>query len=115
MRFIWFRVLARVSHDGKPPVEVALSLTIRQTIAALLAQKEHTAKELALTLALTPQEVRDHLEHLRKSLKKSLLVRPARCRECGFVFTGRTRLDAPGRCPRCRKQRLEGPWLRLSA
>jgi predicted Zn-ribbon and HTH transcriptional regulator len=91
-----------------------LSLTIRQTIAELLRQKEHTAKELALILALKPREVREHLEHLRKSLKKSLLVRPARCRDCAFVFTGRSRLDQPGRCPCCRKQRLEGPWLKVA-
>lgn len=85
--------------------------TIRQTIAELLTGREQSARELAETLLLTPSEVEAHLGHLARSLKGRLTVRPARCRDCGFSFRQRRRLDAPGRCPSCRGQRLEGPWF----
>ena len=90
-----------------------MSPTIRQTIAILLEQKHSSAIELAQALCLTPKEVQEHLEHLSGSLKNRFLVEPACCRDCGFVFKKRDRLDPPGRCPRCRSQRVEGPWFGL--
>jgi predicted Zn-ribbon and HTH transcriptional regulator len=55
--------------------------------------------------------VEDHLLHLRKTLKNRLKVSPARCRQCGYTFKDRQRLDSPGRCPRCRRELVEGPWF----
>ncbi len=90
-----------------------MALTIRQTLARLLEQKDYTARQLADALDLTPREVEDHLVHLRRSQGRRLIMEPARCRGCGYRFKGRTRLDAPGRCPRCRGQRIEGPYFGL--
>jgi len=79
---------------------------------SLLEQDERSARELSEILLLTQPEVESHLSHVLRSLKKRLRVNPAQCRDCGYVFSGRARLDAPGRCPRCRGQRVEGPWFR---
>ncbi len=90
-----------------------MSLTIRQTIVNMLREQELSALDLAEALLLTRREVHEHLPHLRRSLKKALRVRPARCRLCGYVFRDRSRLDAPGRCPRCRGELVDGPWFRI--
>jgi len=90
-----------------------LRLTIRQNMRQMLEQGPWSAQELASALLLTPGEVEGHLGHLKQSLKKRLLVEPACCRDCGYLFARRTRLDAPGRCPVCRGQRIDGPWFRV--
>ncbi|MCB2187420.1 MAG: transcriptional regulator [Deltaproteobacteria bacterium] len=92
-----------------------MSRTIRQSISALLEEQELSARDLALTLALTVREVEEHLAHLERSLGQRLVIHPAVCRNCGYEFRSRRRLDAPGRCPRCRQQRLDGPWFRVGS
>ncbi len=92
-----------------------MSATIRQVLATLLENGEYSARDLARELRLTPREVEEHLVHLRRSRKSHLRITPARCRGCGFTFSSRERLAAPGRCPRCRQQRIQGPWFRLQA
>ncbi|MFZ5585514.1 MAG: transcriptional regulator [Thermodesulfobacteriota bacterium] len=88
--------------------------TLRQTILELLALGERSAEDLARTLLITPREVEEHLPHLARSHKGRLRVSPARCRHCGYVFSDRRRLDAPGRCPRCKREQVEGPWFSLA-
>ncbi|HEX7184822.1 MAG TPA: hypothetical protein VF756_23550 [Thermoanaerobaculia bacterium] len=60
----------------------------------------------------------DDLRHLERSLrrgKERLRVDPARCLACGFVFEDRAprRFQAPGRCPRCRSERIAEPRFRV--
>jgi predicted Zn-ribbon and HTH transcriptional regulator len=93
----------------------AMSLTLRQTLALILSQRECSAYELAEELMLTPAEVESHLGHLKLSHKNKFQMRPARCGACGYVFKNRKRLDAPGRCPRCKAERAEGPWFSINA
>ncbi len=90
-----------------------MSPTLRQTLAALLESGEHSARSLAEALLLTPAEVEAHLAHLKRSHKNRFKVRPAVCAACDYRFNRRSRLDAPGRCPRCKAQRVEGPWFSL--
>ena len=90
-----------------------MSATIRQQIVRLLEIQSLGARDLAEYLALTPREVEGHLTHISRSLKKRLQMEPAKCRQCGYVFKGRSRLDSPGRCPKCKAQRVDGPWFRV--
>lgn len=83
-------------------------------MARLLEREPLSARDLAEALAITPREAEAHLAHLRRSLGKRLEVLPAECRACGYEFGGRKRLDAPGRCPACRGQRVDGPWFRVA-
>lgn len=92
-----------------------MSLTLRQTMIHLLEREELTAVDLARMLLLTPREVEEHLPHLQKSLKDRLEISPAHCRQCGYAFRERRRLNTPGRCPRCRRELVEGPWFRVRA
>ena len=101
------------TQDARLGSSFVLPLTIRQTIAQILTQGPWSALELAGELLITRREAEEHLSHLQRSLGKDLVVAPAKCRGCGYVFTKRSRLDAPGRCPACRGQRIHGPWFEV--
>ena len=54
------------------------------------------------------------IQQVERSLRRGstrLAVEPARCLSCGFVFRERAarHLHAPGRCPRCRSERIADP------
>jgi predicted Zn-ribbon and HTH transcriptional regulator len=86
--------------------------TIRRRITTLLKETRLTGKELSGQLRIPERDVYEHLEHIRKTMNKGeykLLVTPARCDRCGFVFTKRGRLKKPGKCPICRNEALEEP------
>lgn len=87
-----------------PPEPVERHETVRHLLSAVLREHTLSAKEMSVYLRIPEREVYEHLEHIRKSLGKSdyhLLVTPAQCERCGFVFRKRTRLAKPGKCPMC--------------
>jgi predicted Zn-ribbon and HTH transcriptional regulator len=91
--------------------------TIRQQIIALLTDNEMDAKELSQTIGVREKEVYEHLPHIARSVaaqKKKLVIQPARCLTCGYVFKNRTRFTRPGRCPHCKKSHLDQPKYRIS-
>jgi predicted Zn-ribbon and HTH transcriptional regulator len=68
-----------------------------------------TVRELSQLAGLAERAVHQHLEHLIKSVKAEggkIVVHPAECMGCGFVFEDRTRVSRPGRCPECRGSRI---------
>jgi len=58
--------------------------------------------------------IEDDIRHLIRSLKRSsefrLLVRPAKCHTCGFVFSVE-HLHKPGKCSRCRETWIAEPLV----
>lgn len=94
--------------DGAP----GRTQTLRQALLALLREGSRTAYELSRLARLREKEVATHLEHVVRSLRHAderLVVTPAVCRGCGFVFRDRRRLTRPSGCPRCRSQTVEAP------
>jgi transcriptional regulator len=86
--------------------------TLRRRIVSLLKEQSYTGRELSGQLRITERDVFDHLEHIRKTMNKGdcrLVVTPARCNCCGFVFTKRGKLRSPGKCPLCRSESPEEP------
>jgi transcriptional regulator len=86
--------------------------TIRHRIIGLLKERPYGGKELSGYLRVPESDVYDHLEHIRKTINKrdiKLVVTPAHCDKCGFVFNKRERLKRPGRCPMCRCESPEEP------
>jgi len=90
-------------------------LTVRQRIADLLSHEELSLADLAGRLGLPIKEVLPHLDHVRRSVRPPLrfLVEPAGCESCSFTFKDRRRLSPPGRCPRCRSNRILEPRYRI--
>jgi predicted Zn-ribbon and HTH transcriptional regulator len=75
-----------------------------------------SAKEISFAIRRPEKEIKNHLEHIRKSLRtegRRMTQIPAECRGCGFVFRKRDRLKAPGRCPVCRGESISDPFFRI--
>jgi len=75
----------------------------------MLRQEQLTTFDLAEILGIKEKEIADHLEHVAKTVKASLRIEPARCRQCGFVFSRKKQFKSPSRCPECHGQQIERP------
>jgi predicted Zn-ribbon and HTH transcriptional regulator len=85
--------------------------TVRHELVSLLSAGTFSGKGLSGLIGISEKEVYEHLEHVRKSLGSGmrLVITPAECRRCGFVFSKRERLRKPGRCPVCRAESISEP------
>src|SRR4030067_1133308 len=95
-----------------PVVPVERHETIRQQIIFLLKERPFSAKGISAEVRISEKEVYGHLEHIQKSIdvmECRLIVTPAECCKCGFVFKKRERLKKPGRCPVCRRESITKP------
>jgi predicted Zn-ribbon and HTH transcriptional regulator len=91
--------------------------TIRQKIISLLIDEELTAREISGEVGISEKEVSDHLAHIARSVAsqdKNVMVTPANCLACGYVFEDRKRFTRPGRCPQCKKSHIQSPRFRIS-
>ena len=86
--------------------------TVRQEIIAQLVQGPNSARDISAAVSISERDVYDHLEHIRKSISQSgrhLVVTPAECKKCGFVFAKRDKLKRPGKCPVCNGESIHEP------
>jgi predicted Zn-ribbon and HTH transcriptional regulator len=83
--------------------------TIRKEMIALLSTGEWTALDLSQAIHITEKEVYHHLEHVIRSLRGNLGIKPPSCLGCGFTFTKRKAVRAPSRCPLCKSERIKEP------
>ena len=90
-------------------------MAYRRGLIDILSAGPRTASSLARELGLHRQDMEDDLAHMVKSARAVghlVIVEPARCKACGFVFDT-SRLTRPGRCPSCRSTRLYEPLIRV--
>ncbi len=90
-------------------------MAYRKDLIALLAGGPRTASSLARELGIGRRDIEDDLRHAIRSAEAAghvVVVEPARCKGCGFVFD-RSTLTKPGRCPSCKGSRLFEPLLRI--
>ena len=86
----------------------------------MLSRQEYSFEQLRQELQLSVRELEDHLRHLERSVRRGddeLKVIDAKCLACEHVFRGRTpkRFSTPGRCPRCRSERVLPARLRIES
>jgi predicted Zn-ribbon and HTH transcriptional regulator len=96
----------------EPVTPIATHDTSRHAIIAELLQGPCSARDLSAAVSISEREVSVHLEHIRKSLvaaKRHLVVLPAACKKCGFVFAKREKLKRPGKCPVCKGESIQEP------
>jgi predicted Zn-ribbon and HTH transcriptional regulator len=87
-------------------------LTLRQQMVQLLAEGRYRAREISQELGIREKEVYDHLPHIARSLEhraQKLMVEPASCLSCGYLFRKRGRFEKPGKCPLCKAQHIREP------
>jgi predicted Zn-ribbon and HTH transcriptional regulator len=90
--------------------------TTRQQMILLLSEGNCTARDLSQTLGVREKEVYAHLAHIARSVVpkgQRLLTISSRCLSCGYVFDTRKRFTKPGRCPKCKSERIEEPRYRI--
>jgi predicted Zn-ribbon and HTH transcriptional regulator len=90
--------------------------TVRRRILAELEDGPLSSRDLSGLVGIPEKEVAIHLEHIRQSLHRigtRIVVRPAECVKCGFVFDKRGRLTRPSRCPVCRSESIHPPLFSL--
>ena len=91
--------------------------TIRQQMITLLSQGVYSARGLSQMLSIQEKEVYDHLSHIARSVVSQgnrLIVIPSQCLVCDYVFDERKRFTRPGRCPRCKGERIEHPRYQIA-
>jgi len=93
-------------------------MTRRQKIIKLLEERDCSVSELAMMLDMrgrgSKKVVLEDLRAIAKILKregKVLLIQPAVCRKCGFIF--KAEINIPSKCPRCKSQWIEEPRFKI--
>ncbi len=87
----------------------------RKDLIALLTERPRSVSSVARELGLRRGDVDEDFRHAIRSARAAghhVVVEPARCRTCGFVF-GEDRLSKPGKCPVCRGTRLVEAQVRV--
>ena len=85
--------------------------TIRRELMRLLEDGELSVSALSKEIRLSEKEILYHLEQLR--LSGALIIIPAECRDCGYVFVKRERVGKPGKCPKCKGTHIEQPLFSM--
>jgi predicted Zn-ribbon and HTH transcriptional regulator len=104
-------------RDREPP-GLGATRTLRQRLRGLLLREELSFGALRELLGVGVRALEEELRHVERTARgagERLRVVPARCLACGFVFRerGARHLHAPGRCPRCRSERIADPAFRI--
>jgi predicted Zn-ribbon and HTH transcriptional regulator len=100
----------------KPAIPKERQETIRQQIHSILGGQALSAKEISAHISVSEKEVYEHLDHIQKTVNKSgftLIITPAECRKCGFVFRKREKMKKPGKCPICRGESIKEPLFSI--
>jgi predicted Zn-ribbon and HTH transcriptional regulator len=89
-------------------------LTLRRQLREVLATPR-TASSLARELGLRRGDIEEDLQHAIRSARAAgdrVVITPARCKSCGFVFD-QDKLSKPGKCPACRGTRIYEPMVAI--
>ena len=93
--------------------------TRREKIVKLLSEHEDmTLQELADLINVPVKTIVQDIDSVRKTIKydnKRIEVRPAVCLNCNFVFSGRSRVSDPHKCPECHSERISPQKFRISS
>ena len=90
-------------------------MTFRRDLVKILSAQPRSVSSIARELGLDRRDVEDDLRHAIRSAQAAghtVVVEPARCKQCGFVF-GDDRLAKPSKCPECKGTRLFEAQIRI--
>ena len=90
-------------------------MTVRRQLRDVLATPR-TLSSLARELGVRRDQMEEDLRHAIRSARAAgerVLIEPARCKTCGFVFDAE-RLTKPGKCPECRGSRILEPLISIA-
>lgn len=88
----------------------------RKDLLELLSVEPRSVSRLAREMGLSRGDVEDDLRHMIRSARAvghSVIVVPARCRTCDFVFS-EDKLSKPSKCPQCKGSRIFEPQISIA-
>lgn len=100
----------------EPSIPEDRTETIRQAIISMLLDGTFSAKDLSAEVRISEKDISSHLEHIQRTINHKelmLIVVPAECKKCGYVFKKRQRLKKPGKCPLCRSELIQEPLFSI--
>jgi predicted Zn-ribbon and HTH transcriptional regulator len=103
-------------RENRPVTSHEMHDTIRRGIETELNEGPRSALELSAALRIPEREVYGHLEHVKRTAAaagRHLVIIPAECRKCGFLFAKRDRFKGPGKCPVCRSEAIHEPLFEI--
>jgi predicted Zn-ribbon and HTH transcriptional regulator len=90
-------------------------VAFRRQLLDLLSSQPRSVSSVAREMGIDRREIEEDFQHLLRSARAAghhVIVEPARCRTCGFVFDAR-KLAKPGKCPACRGTRIFEAQVRI--
>lgn len=76
-------------------------------LKSLLRELEYSGKKRLIT----------DIKHIAKTLRNEglqILVHPASCRACGYIFNQKAyRLKIPSKCPKCKEERIKWESIKV--
>ena len=86
-------------------------MTRRQEIIELLRTEELSVEDIAIIFRVHIKDILEDLKHIAKSIQpgEKLVMKPAQCEKCGYVFKKRSKIKTPSKCPKCK-----GNWIKAS-
>jgi hypothetical protein len=90
-------------------------MTFRRDLVKILSAQPRSVSSIARELGLDRRDVEDDLRHAIRSAEAvghTIVIEPARCKQCGFVFST-DRLAKPGKCPECKGSRIFEAQIRF--
>lgn len=104
----------RKKKPKEPSIPLERQETIRQKIVSILDNNTLSAKDISSYVMISDKDVYEHLGHIQRNKRDyPLLITPAMCKKCGFVFRKREKLKKPGKCPVCRGTLIEEPLFSI--
>ena len=100
----------------EPFIPVNRQDTVRREIISLIEGRSLSAKEISGMVSIPEKAVGGHLSHIQRTLNKTgrrLIITPAECKQCGFIFKKREKLSKPGKCPICRAEMIKEPLFSI--
>ena len=90
-------------------------MVFRKQLIDLLSTEPRSVSRIARELGINRKDAAHDLEHALRSAQSAghrVVIEPAACRSCGFVFDTR-KLTKPGKCPQCRGTRVLEAQIRI--
>jgi len=77
----------------------------------LLESGEWSLTDLKHRFHCSYPEVIEDIEHIKRTIKqtKRMIMIPAKCGLCDFVFKERSKVKPPTKCPECKREKIEEP------
>ena len=108
--------MKRKKKTASPPAPAGRLETVRQEIISAIAGRALSIKDISAAVKISEKEICAHLRHIGRTVNsrgQRLVITPAECRKCGFVFQKREKLKRPGKCPVCRAETIKEPLFEI--